>query len=93
MRWCVDFVDNLLYLRWQDAKNNLIAKRQPLEQSFFDEQENIDKKAIKLLKKDSEKAKEYLTELTISRMKKIHKMFIELRYELITKYTNNKQGI
>jgi len=93
MRWCVDFVDNLLYLRWQDAKNNLIAKRQPLEQNFFDEQENIDKKAIKLLKKDSEKAKEYLTELTISRMKKIHKMFIELRYELITKYTNNKQGI
>ncbi len=93
IRWCVDFVDNLLYLKWQDAVKTLHERRDPLEAGFFEEQEAVDKKAVGLLKKDPEKAVKYLTELTIERMNQTHKLFQDLRLELISKYTNNKQGI
>lgn len=93
MRWSVDFVDNLLYLRWQDAVKTLHERRDPLEASFFSEQAEVDAKALELLKKNPKKAAEYLTKLTIDRMEKTHKLFQDLRYELISKYTNNKQGI
>ena len=92
MRWCIDFVDNLMYLKWQDAHKDLLAERNILEKSYFDEQNNIDKKAIDLCKKSPKKAKKYLTKLTVNRMNKAHQMFIDLRYKLITKYTNNKRG-
>lgn len=92
-RWAVDFVDNLLYLRWQDAVKDLHEVRDPLEQSFFDEQAQIDEEYQKLHKKSPKKAKEYLTELTLERQKTAMKIFQELRIKLITKHTNNKQGI
>jgi dipeptidase len=93
MRWAVDFVDNLLYLKWQDAVKDLHEMRDPLEKSFFDEQEMVDKTYIELAKKNPDKAKEYLTKLTIERQGKVLQMFRDLRIRLITKYTNNKQGI
>ncbi|MEA3443514.1 MAG: C69 family dipeptidase, partial [Bacteroidota bacterium] len=93
IRWCIDFVDNLLYLRWQDAIASLHKKRDPLEKSFFDEQETVDKKAQELLSKSPKKAKKYLTDLSIYRMNEVHQLFKDMRIELITKYTNNKQGI
>ncbi len=93
IRWCVDFVDNLLYLRWQDAVKDLHAVRDPFEQQFLDDQATVDEKAVELLKKNPEKGKEYLTGITIDRMNQVHKMFQDLRITLIEKYTNNKQGI
>jgi dipeptidase len=93
MRWVVDFVDNLLYLRWQEAVKDLRAVRDPMEQRFFDEQEAVDKKFEELYKKNPKKAKEYITNLTIERQNEALKMFQDLRITLITKYTNNKQGI
>lgn len=93
IRWCVDFVDNLLYLKWQDAVSTLRERRDPLEESFFSEQKAIDEKVFKLLDEDPELASKYLTEITISRMNEVHKLFQNLRFELISKYTNNKQGI
>jgi dipeptidase len=93
IRWCVDFVENLLYLRWQEAIIDLRLERDKLENKFFAEQDEIDNKATELAEKNRDKAKEYLTELTIKRMEEIHQLFIDMRYELITKYTNNKQGI
>jgi len=93
IRWCVDFVDNLLYLRWQDAVKDLHAVRDPFEQAFFDDQAEVDKMAAELLQKDPEKGRAYLTTLTIDRMNMAHRMFKDLRITLIEKYTNNKQGI
>ena len=93
IRWCVDFVDNLLYLKWKDAANTLRERRDPLEAEFFTQQDEVDKKAVAMIKKDPKKASEYLTKLTIERMEKTHKLFQDLRYELISKYSNNKQGI
>ncbi len=93
IRWAVDFVDNLLYLRWQDAVKDLIEMRAPIEKRFFDEQDEVDKTFQELNKKNPRKAKEYITELTIQRQEEVLQMFKDLRIRLITKYTNNKQGI
>lgn len=93
MRWVVDFVDNLLYLRWQEAIKDLYEVRDPMEQRFFDEQAEVDKNFEELYKKNPKKAKEYITNLTIERQNEALKMFQDLRITLITKYTNNKQGI
>jgi dipeptidase len=92
-RWAIDFVDNLLYLKWQDAIKDLQAVRDPLEASFFAKQDSIDAKALELFKKDPEKAKKFLTEYTKAKMEATVKMYRELRELLITKYTNNKQGL
>lgn len=93
IRWAVDFVDNLLYLKWQDAVKDHHAVRDPLEKSFFDEQDSVDKTFVELNNKSPKKARKYLTDLTIERQNKTLKIFQDLRITLITKYTNNKQGI
>lgn len=89
-RWAVDFVDNLLYLRWQEAIKDLRKVRDPLEASFFENQRSIDKEALALYKTNPEKAKAFLTEFTWKSMEKTVKMYRELREYLISKYTNNK---
>jgi dipeptidase len=93
IRWAVDFVDNLLYLKWQEAVKDLHQMRDPLEQRFFDEQEAVDQKFEELAEKSPKKAQEYITKLTIDRQNETLKLFRDLRIRLITKYTNNKQGI
>ena len=67
--------------------------RDPLEGSFFEDQESIDAKALALYKKNPTQAKKFLTEYTRKNMEKIVKMYRDLRNHLITKYTNNKQGL
>ncbi len=93
IRWAVDFVDNLMYLRWQDAHKKVLEKRDPLEARFFAEQADVDKKAQQLLTKNPKKAQAYLTQLTIDRMNAVHQLFKELKLDLISEFTNNKQGI
>jgi dipeptidase len=92
-RWAVDFVDNLLYLRWQEAIKDLRKVRDPLEASFFENQRSIDKEALALYKTNPEKAKAFLTEFTWKSMEKTVEMYRELREYLISKYTNNKLGL
>ncbi len=92
-RWAIDFVDNLLYLKWQEAIKDLQAVRDPLEASFFAEQDSIDASALELFKKNPDKAKKFLTGYTQSKMEQTVKMYRDLRALLITKYTNNKQGL
>jgi dipeptidase len=92
-RWAIDFVDNLLYLRWQHAIKDLRAVRDPLEEDFFDKICTIDEEALKRHKLNPESAKEYLTDYTRFCMERTVKMYRDLRNLLITKYTNNKLGL
>jgi dipeptidase len=91
-RWAFDFVDNLLYLKWQDAIKDLRAARDPLETRFFAEQKDIDNEAFKLYRNNPELATKFLTEYTDQCMEEVVELYRELRYLLISKYTNNKQG-
>jgi len=92
IRWAFDFVDNLCYLRWQDAIEDVREHRDPVEARFFSEIKDVDEQYLKLAKHSSRKAKKYISELTVNRMHEIHDMYLELRNILITKYTNNHQG-
>jgi len=93
VKWAIDFVDNLLYLRWQDAFKDVLEARTPLEERVFNEQKEIDKKAEELYKKNPEEALEYLTKYSWDVTDEIHQLYTDLRYQLLIKYTNNKQGI
>ncbi len=88
-RWAVDFVEKLLLLRWQDAVKDLRAARDPIESEFFGRQREVEDKALNLLEKDVAEAKKFLTDLTISRMDQVVKMYRKLRNLLISKYTGD----
>jgi dipeptidase len=88
-RWAVDFVDNLLHLKWQVAVKDLWAVRDPMEAGFFEKQAAVEEEALALHEKDVKKANKFLTDLTQKRMEEIVEMYRELRRVLITKYTNN----
>jgi len=92
-RWAIDFVDNLLYLRWQDAIKDLVKLRNPLEAGFFNQIAEIDKKAIELHKKSPAESKKFLTAFTKDCMDRTVTVYKKLRHLLISKYTNNKQGM
>ena len=93
VKWAIDFVDNLLYLRWQDAYKFLLEERTPLEEKIFAEQADIDKKAQQLYRKNPKKAKAFLTQYSSDVVDEIHGFYTGMRYKLLVKYTNNKQGI
>jgi dipeptidase len=93
IRWVVEFVDTLMSLKWQEADKDLKAMRDPLEAEFFAKQPEIEAKALELYKQDPEKAKDFLTDYCWSRMDEIAQMYRDLRYVLISKYCNNKQGV
>jgi dipeptidase len=92
-RWLIDFVDNLLYLRFQDAMEDVRAARDPLEASFFSTQEEVEKKALELYLQSPEDAEAFLTDLSRSRMEKVVELYRKLRTQLITKYTNNHEWL
>lgn len=89
-RWAIDFVDNLLYLNWQDGKKDLQDARAPMEQNFFERNTEIEKEFITLQKKNPKKAKELLNKYTQECADTIMQTYRQLRNTLITKYTNNK---
>ncbi|MFO7981611.1 MAG: C69 family dipeptidase [Candidatus Aminicenantes bacterium] len=92
-RWVIDFVDNLLYLRWQEAVQDLKKVRDPLEDSFFADMPELEAKVLALIKENPDQAKAYLTEYTRKSMEKTVRMYKDLRNFLITKYTNNRLGL
>jgi dipeptidase len=88
-RWTVDCVEKLMLLRWQSAVKDLRDVRDPLEAGFFSAQPEIEKKAAEMLARDASGAKKLLTDLTVSRMEKVVKMYRQLRVTLLTKYSDD----
>ena len=90
-RWAIDFVDNLANLRFQDVIQNVWTVRDPFEKDLFDKQDEIEKQAIELLKKNPKEGREFLTNYSNDKMNEVTKMYNELRNQIITKYTNNHE--
>jgi dipeptidase len=88
-RWAVDFVDNLMHLRWQAAVKDLHAARDPIEREFFDTQAAVEQQALDLHKRAPAEAQAFLTDLTKTRMERVVAMYRDLRARLITRYTNS----
>jgi dipeptidase len=91
-RWAIDFVDNLANLKFQEVIKDVWAVRTPFEKKLFDNQSKIEAEAVDLIKKKNPaKARELLTNYSNDRMNEVTAMFIQLRNEIITKYTNNQE--
>lgn len=90
-RWAIDFVDNLANLRFQDIATDVRAVRDPFEAEMFNGQRGIEDEALTLYKKDSESAREFLTNYSNGKMNRVTEMFLNLRDQIITKYTNNHE--
>ncbi|MCK5135127.1 MAG: C69 family dipeptidase [Bacteroidales bacterium] len=88
--WAIDFVDNLLYLKWQEAVKDLWEVRNPFEERLFTERDRIDSEALALYRKDPEKALEYLTDYTKANMEEVLEMYNDLHDRLIVKYSNSR---
>jgi dipeptidase len=88
-RWAVDVVEKLMLLRWQPAVADLRAARDPLEESFFNGQEEVETAALEMLKKSRASARKFLTGLTITRMELVVKLFRSLRADLLSKYSGD----
>jgi dipeptidase len=92
-RWNYDFVDNLMYLKWQEAWKDVKPVRDSLEQATFEEMKKIDIRAAEAYEDNPDKAREIITNYSSQKMDELVNTYRNLRYELIMKYTNNKQGI
>lgn len=90
-QWAIDFVDNLANLKFQRIIEDVEAKRDPFEEAIFSGLEEIERKALEMYKKDPGKAQEFLTNYSNGLMKGVRDMFLELRDEIITDYTNNHE--
>ncbi|NVO11678.1 MAG: C69 family dipeptidase [Bacteroidales bacterium] len=90
-RWAIDFVDNLANLRFQDIAKDVRAVRDPFEADMFNNQKTIEDEALALYKKAPNLAREYLTNYSNGKMNRVTEMFIDLRNQIITKYTNNHE--
>lgn len=88
--WAIDFVDNLLYLKWQEAVKDVWKVRDPYEQQLFSERDHIDNEALALYEKDPEKALEFLTSYSKGKMETILEMYNGLHDQLIVKYSNSR---
>jgi len=90
-RWAIDFVDNLARLKFQQAIKDIRAARDPFESGIFDRQKTVEAEAMKRFQKNSRATRKYLTAYSNDLMKKTLAIFRKLRYELIVKYTNNRE--
>jgi len=90
-RWAIDFVDNLANLKFQNIAEDVRAVRTPFEDKMFNEQKNIEDKALAIYKNNPAESQQYLTDYSNGLMDEVTKMFIALRNHIITKYTNNHE--
>jgi dipeptidase len=88
--WAIDFVDNLLYLKWQEAIKDVWKVRDPYEDQLFSERDNIDNEALTLYNTDPGKALEYLTQYSKGKMERVLEMYNQLHDNLIVKYSNSR---
>jgi dipeptidase len=90
-RWAIDFVDNLANLRFQDISKDVKATRDPFEAEMFTAQKQVEEEAIALYKKDPAAARKFLTDYSNAKMNRVTEIFLDLRDQIITRYTNNRE--
>ncbi len=78
-------------LRFQDIALDVQEVRTPFEDEIFNSQKTIEEEALKLYNKKPKLAQKYLTNYSNGLMNDVTNMFINLRNEIIVKYTNNNE--
>ena len=86
--WIFNFVANYANLRYSDMIKDIQFVQDSLESNFLNNQNQIEKQAEILLKKDKNSAVKFLTDYDVQNTEKVMTRWIELGEELITKYND-----
>ena len=84
--WAFNRLGTLGVQRWGDMRKDIDAVWDPMQKKFFDEQKEIDKKALEIFNKKPKKAIEFLTGYSIEQGDKVVKKAWKLGDFLWTKY-------
>ncbi len=58
---------------------------------MFSNQKQLEDQALALYKKDPPSARKFLTDYSNQKMNRVTEMFLDLRDQIITRYTNNRE--
>lgn len=92
-KWTYDEVDNLLYLNWQEGFKLVKSEQLALETAFFEEIQLEESVLTAQLKENRELALQSITGKVEERATRNVEVYRKLRKTLLTKFTNNRQGI
>ena len=92
-KWTYDEVDNLLYLNWQEGFKLVKAEQLALETAFFEEIRLEEAVLAAQLKENRGMALQALTNKVGERAERNVEAYRKLRKTLLTRFTNNRQGI
>jgi len=92
-KWTYDEVDNLLYLNWQEGFKLVKSEQLALETAFFEEMQLEEAVLAAQLKENREMALQVLTNKVGERAERNVEAYRKLRKTLLTRFTNNRQGI
>ncbi|MCD6440609.1 MAG: C69 family dipeptidase [Candidatus Marinimicrobia bacterium] len=84
--WAFNRLGTLAAQRWGDMHKDVWAVWKPMQQELFVDQEKVESEALKLLKKNPRKARQYLTDYSIYWGNKVVRRAWKLGDELWTKY-------
>jgi dipeptidase len=84
--WAFNRLGTLAAQRWGDMRHNVIKVWSPMQEELFGKQTEIEKKALKIFKKNREDGRKFLTDYTIKWGDKVVNRAWNLGNELWTKY-------
>ncbi|HEY3383740.1 MAG TPA: C69 family dipeptidase [Vicinamibacterales bacterium] len=86
--WAFDFVSNWANLRWNAMHKDIRARGDAIEKGFFDQQADVEKKALELYQQDPARAREYLTDYTNTMVQKTVEEWWKFSDFMIAKYND-----
>ena len=87
--WMCNWVANMVYARFSLLYPDLEKRRTALEKSFFNQQQEVEAKALQLYGQDSKKAVAYLTDYSTAMADRMMEEWMQLAQFLIVKYNDN----
>ena len=87
--WMCNWVANMVYPRFSLLYPDLEKRRTALEKSFFNQQQEVEAKALQLYGQDSKKAVAYLTDYSTAMVDRMMEEWMQLAQFLIVKYNDN----
>lgn len=87
--WMCNWVANMVYPRFSLLYPDLEKRRTALEKSFFNQQQEVEAKALQLYGQDSKKAVAYLTDYSTAMADRMMEEWMQLAQFLIVKYNDN----
>ncbi len=86
--WAFRQVSQLATLRWQDMVKDVQNVWEPIEGKAFADQATVEEEALRLLKQDPQKAREFLTKYSLDLANGTVDAYWKLAEDLWSKYTN-----